>query len=166
MTERTEYLAKRLAQQRDQSIELFRSLTPAQWKTNVHGDESTWDVRTLLSHFISSEVSMSKLIQGIIDTGKGSPDDFDLDRFNSGRATKMAEMTPETLVPQFIETRAATITYVRGLTDAQLDMLGRHASQGMQTIEGIIKIIYKHNQLHEREIRHALGFPQPQRSDG
>src|SRR5688500_11490071 len=101
MSERTEYLAKRLAQQRDQSIELFRSLNADQWNTIVHADGSHWDVRTLLTHFISSEVSMMKLMQGIIEGGAGAGDDFDLDRFNAGRAAKMGELTPVTLIPQF-----------------------------------------------------------------
>jgi hypothetical protein len=164
MSDRTDYLAKRLAQQRDQSVELFRSLDADQWVSVVHEDEGHWDVRTLLSHFISSEASMMKLMQSIIEGGAGVGEDFDLDRFNAGRASKMADLTPEALIPQFIETRAATINYVRMLTDEQLDIQGRHASQGIQTIEGIIKIVYKHNQLHEREIREALGIPQPQRS--
>lgn len=164
MTERTEYLATRLTQQRDESLALFRSLTPDQWKKVVHGDEGQWDVRTILSHFVSSEASMLKLIENILGGGTGATEDFDLNRFNSGRAAKMAEISPDDLLAQFEQTRAATTEAVLALTDDQLDMQGRHASQGMQTVEGIVKIMYKHNQLHERDIRRALGLPQPERN--
>lgn len=165
MTERTEYLATRLIQQRDESLALFRSLNTDQWKTVVHSDEGQWDVRTILSHFVSSEPSMVRLIENILGGGTGAADDFDLNRFNHGRAAKMAEISADDLLAQFEQVRAATIDVVRGLTDDQLDRQGRHASQGMQTVEGIVKIIYKHNQLHERDIRHALGLPQPDRRE-
>lgn len=163
MSDRTDYLATRLTQQRDESLALFRSLTPDQWKTVVYGDEGNWDVRTMLSHFVSSELSMQKLCQNIAGGGSGSPDDFDLNRFNAGRAAKMAEMPPGDLLRQFEESRSATIDYVRSLTDDVLDKQGRHASEGIQSIEGIVKIIYKHNQIHEIDIRKALGIPQPER---
>src|SRR5262249_19197089 len=148
MSDRTEYLATRLAQQRDESLALFRSLTPDQWKTAVYGDEGNWDARTLLSHFVSSELSMQKLCQNIAGGGSGSPDDFDLNRFNASRAAKMAELSADNLLRQFEESRAATIDYVLSLTDDVLDKQGRHASEGVQSIEGVIKIIYKHNQIH------------------
>lgn len=163
MSDRTEYLATRLAQQRDETLALMRSLTPDQWSAVVHHDEDHWDVRTLLSHFISSEVSMIRLMEDIVAGGSGSPEDFDLQRFNASRANKMAEIPPADLLQQFEQTRAATIDYVRTLTDDQLDRQGRHASMGTQTVEGIFKIIYKHNQLHEIDIRRALGIPQPER---
>ncbi len=163
MSERTDYLAQRLAQQRDESLSLFRSLTPAQWQTPVHGDEHGWDIRTLLSHFVSSEASMLRLMQDIAEGGPGSPDDFDLNRFNASRAAKMADLTPADLLQQFEQARAATIAWVRALDDARLDRQGRHASMGIQTVEGIVKIIYKHNQLHEIDARTALGLPQPER---
>lgn len=163
MSERTEYLANRLAQQRDVSLALFRSLTPEQWSTVVYGEDANWDVRTLLSHFVSSETSMVKLMENILEGGEGSPEDFDLNRFNASRAAKMANLPAADLLRQFESVRAATIEWVGRLRDAQLDMQGRHATRVMQTVEGIIKIIYKHNQMHEIDIRKALGLPQPER---
>jgi uncharacterized protein (TIGR03083 family) len=163
MSDRTEYLAARLAQQCDESLALFRSLNPDQWKTVVYGDEGNWDVRTMLSHFVSSELSMQKLSQNIAEGGSGSPDDFDINRFNASRAAKMAEMPPDDLLRQFEEVRAGTIEYVRSLSDDVLDKQGRHATEGVPSIERIIKIIYKHNQVHEIDIRKALGLPQPER---
>lgn len=163
MSERTEYLANRLAQQRDVSLALFRSLRPEQWSTVVYGEDANWDVRTLLSHFVSSETSMVKLMENIIEGGEGSPVDFDINRFNASRAAKMAAMPADDLLHQFEAVRASTIEWVGRLHDAQLDMQGRHATVGMETVEGIIKIIYKHNQIHEIDIRKALGLPQPER---
>jgi hypothetical protein len=106
---------------------------------------------------------MVKLIENILGGGAGAPEDFDLNRFNSGRAAKMAEISAEDLLVQFEHTRANTTDYVRGLIDDQLDLQGRHAAEGIQTVERIVKIIYKHNQLHERDIRKALGLPPPER---
>src|SRR5437762_4936874 len=113
MTDRTEYLADRLAQQRDQSLALFRSLTPDQWSTVVYGDEGSWDVRTMLAHFVWSEASMLKLIENILQGGSGSPDDFDLNRFNASRAAKTAELASDTLIDQFDIGRQATIDTAR-----------------------------------------------------
>jgi len=40
--------------------------------------------------------------------------------------------------------------------DPDLEKSGRHPWLGMAQVEEIIKLMYRHNQIHQREIREAL----------
>ncbi len=160
MSERIDNLVSRLREREEETLALFRSLTPDQWDTPVYTEGATWDVRTLLSHLVSSEQSLLRLYKSIQEGGAGVADDFDLDRYNASRVAKFANLPAEELVPLFEEGRAAMIAFVSGLTDDELDREGRHATEGVQTLENNIKIVYKHNQLHEADLRRALGLPE------
>jgi len=160
MSERIEYLVSRLRQREQETLALFRSLTPDQWQTTVYAEGQEWDVRTLLSHLVSSEQSLLRLYKSIREGSAGVAEDFDIDRYNASRATKFAALSAEELIPLFEEGRAAMIAFVTSLTDADLDHDGRHATEGIQTLENNIKIVYKHNKLHEIDLRRALGLPE------
>jgi hypothetical protein len=46
---------------------------------------------------------------------------------------------------------------VEGLNDADLDREGRHPFFGVDRVEKFAKLVYRHNMLHERDVRRALG---------
>ena len=160
MSDRTEALVSRLRQREAETLALFHSLAPDQWRTTVYTEGATWDVRTLLSHLVSSEQSLLRLYKNIQEGGAGVADDFDIDRYNASRAAKFASLSAEELLPMFTEGRAAMIAFVSGLTDDDLDREGRHATEGIQTLENNIKIVYQHNKAHEADLRRALGLPE------
>ena len=65
--------------------------------------------------------------------------------------------TPEQLLADFRVSRQATIDFVTAIRDDQFALQGRHPFFGMITIEDLFKLIYRHNMMHARDIRRALG---------
>lgn|SRR5574341_693667 len=159
MSERTDYLAKRLSQRRDETLELFRGLKPEDWSKKVYSEGTVWDARNVLAHFVFAEQGLVRLFQQIAAGGEGASPDFDIDRYNASRQEKLAGLSPDELIAQFEQTRAETIAYVWALSDGDLDKAGRHPTGQILPLETQIKIVYKHNQVHEQDLRAALGLP-------
>jgi hypothetical protein len=65
------------------------------------------------------------------------------------------------MITAFEETRAATLSVIESLSDSDLDRQGRHPWLGVAELEKIIKLIYRHNMLHQRDIQKALESGQP-----
>ena len=51
---------------------------------------------------------------------------------------------------------AEMTAYVISLSDADLQKAGRHAFLGITTLAEMIKMVYRHNQIHYRDLRVAL----------
>jgi len=62
----------------------------------------------------------------------------------------------EALLEEYEGLRAATINLVREMSAHDLQKVGRHPFLGLATIEDIIKLIYRHNQIHVRDMRKVL----------
>ena len=54
---------------------------------------------------------------------------------------------------QYERVRQATIKKVRALPDQDLGKMGRHPYLGVASLADIIKLIYRHNQIHQRDFR-------------
>lgn len=156
MTERTDYLATRLREKGAATAEFFRALPPAAWQATVYTEGAAWDARQVLCHFVSSERAFLRLFEDILAGGEGSPEDFDINRFNESQVGKMADLSADELIAQFEATRAEMIALVERLDDADLEREGRHPFFGVDRLEKFVKLIYRHNMLHERDIRRAL----------
>jgi hypothetical protein len=64
-------------------------------------------------------------------------------------------------VARFTAARAATVALVRGMQDSDLDRIGRHPWFGNVPLEQMLKLVYRHNMLHERDTRKAIETGQP-----
>jgi len=64
-------------------------------------------------------------------------------------------------VTQFEVARAATAAMVAGMAEADFDRIGRHPWFGRVPLEQMLKLVYRHNMLHERDVRRALETGQP-----
>ncbi len=158
MGDRTTAIIARLIEKGAESAAFFRSLIPAQWHTRVYADGPQWDVRQVLCHFVSAERAYLRIFEDVLRGGPGAPPNFDIDRFNAHEVEQMEPLTPQELIAQFEAARAATVAFVRQLEDADLDREGRHPFFGVDRLEKFLKLIYRHNMLHERDIRRALGL--------
>jgi len=78
---RIEIIAK-LENNLKNSISFFRSLSENQLSVRIYADGAKWTVKQVLAHFITIERSMHWLFKNMLSGGPGSPDDFDVDRFN------------------------------------------------------------------------------------
>ena len=140
----------------EDSIAFFKSLTDEELNAQVYQDGAKWTARQVLAHFITVERSMHWLFNNIASGGSGSPEDFDLERFNRSQTSKLDGLTFDELISQFTTAREDTISLVKELSEEDLDREGLHAFHGHGKLEKFIRWAYEHTHIHENEIRQAL----------
>lgn len=155
MSEITE-LAEKLKAEGERMAAFFAELTDEQWESEVYTEGTTWTIRNVLSHYVTSERGLVRLFESVRTTGKGATDDFSIDRYNASQQEKTKELAPAELLEQYKQTRAESIKWVSGLKDEELDIKGRHPFLGETVIREMIKMLYLHNQLHYRDVKRAL----------
>lgn len=158
MSEKSERLAAKLLSEGERTTTFFSAIAPEKWTTHVHGDEAhDWDVRAAFEHLILSEESLRSLFRGIATgTGKGAEENFSIDAFNAERKNKLADLSIQQLFERFSYSRNRTAEFVRGLSDAQLALIGRHPAMGICTLEDMLKMIYLHNTMHVKDVKKAI----------
>lgn len=161
MPDRKTQIVERLKSEGAETLTFFRDLPANAWTTQVYDIGPEWDVREVLCHFVSAESSLTELFRRIITTGEGVPDDFDIDRWNNSKVSKMKELTSDGLIAEFETVRAATIAWAETLSEDNLDKVGRHPFLGMDKVENMLKLLYRHNMLHQRDIRKVFQTGQP-----
>ena len=149
-------LAEKLKSERERFVSIFTGLTDQQWQAEVYTEGSTWTIRNILSHFVTSERGLLKLFENIRQGGAGASDDFSIDRYNATMQARTQELTPQELLEQYKSIRAKAIVWTSGLSEADLEKQGRHPFLGMTTISEMIKMLYIHNLTHYRDMKKAL----------
>ena len=155
MSEITE-LAEKLKSEGDKFVSIFSGLTDAQWNQEVYTEGTTWTIRNVLSHFVTSERGLLKLFEKIRQGDGGSPDDFSIDRYNAAMQERNKDATPQELIEQYQQVRASAIAWVSGLNQSELEITGRHPFLGHTAIRDMIKMLYIHNLNHYRDMKKAL----------
>ncbi|NOY98151.1 MAG: DinB family protein [Chloroflexi bacterium] len=153
MTDTPEFLAKRLRAEGEKMSAFFSALTDAQWQRIVYTEGAEWRVRDVLAHFVSAERSFLSLFASILGGGSGTSEDFSVDRFNASQVAKMREMPPAQLMDAFAAVRAEMADWVASLREADLQKTGRHPFLGETTLAEMVKLVYRHNQIHYRDLR-------------
>ena len=157
MRDKHTLIQARLRDEGDKLLAVFEGLTPEQWQTVIYTDGMTWTIKDLLAHQISAEGEFQFYGRDVLNGGEGAPEVFDINAFNNREVAAKAGRTPNQLLADFRLTRQTTIDFVATVRDDQLTLQGRHPFFGMMTIEDLFKLIYRHNMLHARDIRKALG---------
>jgi hypothetical protein len=155
MSEITE-LAEKLKSEGEKFAAIFDGLGDDQWQTEVYTEGTTWTIRNVLSHFVTSERGLLKLFEQIRQGGPGSLEEFSIDRYNASMQARTKDLTPQELLEQYKSIRADSIAWTFSLSDTDLEIQGRHPFLGMTTIREMIKMLYLHNQLHYRDMKKAL----------
>jgi hypothetical protein len=156
MAETPERLAERLNGDGFKTLEFFRRLSPEQVDCSVYTDGSSWKVRQILAHFVSTEKAFSMLIKDVLGGGFGAPEEFEIDRFNENEVAGLDLLPFQDLLVEFGTLRSGNIQLVQGMTLSDMSRMGRHPFLGMTTLEEIVKLLYRHNQIHQRDMRKAL----------
>jgi len=149
-------LANKLTYEGERMVSFFSSLTEAQWQSEVYTEGTVWTVRMAFAHFVTSERGLLKLFEQVRQGGEGASQDFSIDRYNARQQEKTQDLKPEEILEQYKSVRAASVTWVGGLQDSDLGIVGRHPFLGMTSIREMIKMLYLHNQMHFRDIKKAL----------
>jgi uncharacterized protein (TIGR03083 family) len=150
------HLSERLRAEGQKTVEFFGSLTPEQWNLTVYTEGPAWTARQVLAHFVSAEHSFGRLVNDVATGGPGAPESFDIDGFNLQEVASLGDLSPAELLARFTDIRAQTTARVAQLEVADLERLGRHPFLGVVPLAEIIKLVYRHNQLHQRDLRRAL----------
>lgn len=176
-------LAERMHDEGEKTLRFFRLLNPQDWSRAVYTSEETepilasltsggssqevesrdaasiniqpssWSLHDLLAHFVSAEASFTLLIQNILNGGSGAPEDFDIDRYNLSQVTRLSGASPEALMEEFESCRHRNVGLVAIMHPDDLYRKGRHPFLGIVPLADIIKLIYRHNAIHLRDVR-------------
>jgi uncharacterized protein (TIGR03083 family) len=161
MPDRQELILKRLQDEGHKTAAYFRRLRADDFGQPVYTTGPRWRVRDVLAHFVSAEQTLQFYGREVLAGGPGAPDDFVIDEFNATQVAGLRDVPPASLVEQFETARAATAAMVAGMADADFDRIGRHPWFGRVPLEQMLKLVYRHNMLHERDVRRALETGQP-----
>jgi hypothetical protein len=156
VAETPERLVERLRSEGQRTLEFFSSLSPEHWQVQLYSDGTQWKARQLLAHFVATEAAFRRLIENILAGGSGTPEDFDIDAFNERRVAELHEASIEELLEKFNASRHTTIALVAQMSEADLSRSGRHPFLGITTLEEITKLLYRHNQIHQRDAKRAI----------
>jgi len=149
-------LVEKLETEGQRMYAFFADLTDDQWDKEVYTEGTTWSIRNVLSHYVTSERGLVQLFERIRTTGEGAADDFSIDRYNASQQEKTKDLAPADLLEQYKQVRAESVQWVSGLKDEELEIKGRHPFLGETIIREMIKMLYLHNQLHYRDVKRAL----------
>lgn len=149
-------LVEKLETEGQRMYAFFADLTDDQWGKEVYTEGTTWSIRNVLSHYVTSERGLVQLFERIRTTGEGAADDFSIDRYNASQQEKTKDLKPAELLELYKQTRAESVQWVSGLKDEELEIKGRHPFLGETIIREMIKMLYLHNQLHYRDVKRAL----------
>lgn len=149
-------LAERLRGEGASTLGYLRSLERSAWGKELYGSNGRWRLRELLAHLIAAEQGFLELIQNVAGGGAGVSEDFDVDAYNHRTVAAYQDLEVDMLLGQFAMVRERTAAVVGGLHDEQLEQRGRHPHLGDASLDEMIRLIYHHNNLHLRDVRHAL----------
>ncbi|GAB4491294.1 MAG: hypothetical protein Fur0016_03350 [Anaerolineales bacterium] len=150
------FLAERLTSEGQKTAAFFESLTSEQWQTLVYTEGAQWTVRSVLAHFVTAEQGFLNLFDTIRAGGPGASEDFDIDRYNASQQEKTRQLTPAELLEQFRAVRAEMTALVTSFTESDLQKQGCHPFLGFTTLAEMVKMVYRHNQIHLRDLRKLL----------
>ena len=156
MANRQELILKRLQEEGSKTANYFRGLSAEAFGQQVYITGPLWRVRDVLAHFVSAEQTLQFYGRQILAGGPGAPADFVIDEFNATQVAGLRDAPTAQLIDDFASARAKTVEMVAGMADADFDRIGRHPWFGNVPLEQMLKLVYRHNMLHERDVRRAL----------
>jgi hypothetical protein len=157
MTDTPAFLSNRLRVEGEKTIAFFKALPKNQWKLSVYTEGTVWKVRDVLAHFVTTERGFLQLFEDIVAGGSGVQEDFDIDRYNAGQQKKTQVFTAEELLAQFVAVREEMASMISLMSESDLQKQGRHPFLGITSLGEMAKMVYRHNQIHYRDIRKLLG---------
>jgi uncharacterized protein (TIGR03083 family) len=150
-------IRKRLRDEGDKLIKTFESLSPTQRSMAIYSDGMEWTLQDLLAHLGSAERAFLYYGRNILNGGDGAPEGFDINAFNNGEVGSLRDHSYEQLLDDLRAVRRETIDMVGQIADEDFVRTGRHPFFGQMTIEEMFKLIYRHNMMHLRDVRRAIG---------
>jgi hypothetical protein len=159
MSERKDKLRQTIESDDAASLTIFSRVSPEQWEQPVPSDEgATWRARDVLNHVTISEGGQLVVIQRILAGQGGVPEDFDLNRYNRRAVQKQVERTVDDMLTSIGRDHAQVLAALDGMSEADLDMTGRHARGDTLTVAQFFHRITEHRRQHAEELARNLGL--------
>ena len=118
------------------------------------GHESDWTARDLIGHVAYAEGSMLPMIEGpLAGQPHRVPPDFDLDRWNASRVRRAKEQSVQDLLARLEESRREMLALLDGMEESDLARPTSHPVAPETTVEGVFRIIARHERDHARELQ-------------
>jgi len=136
--------------------DFFQIVKGDDWYQQVYSEGANWSVHHILAHFVASEAAIARLVEFVLRGNEGVPEDFNIDAYNEREVSCFSKLPNDMVLQRFMERRGETIQLVMDLDDADLAVEGRHPWLGIVPVEQMIKLMYRHNQIHQRDIRKTL----------
>jgi hypothetical protein len=152
---RIQDLKNKLERNKVRVLAAFVNSPAGHWDRPVYQTPLRWTARDLLAHFVSTEQAMLRVMQDIAAGGRGAPEDFDYDEFNRREQERLQPDSPEELLRLFGRARDATLEWMGGLREEQLDRRGLHPALGEITVEQMLAAVHGHALLHLRDLPRA-----------
>jgi hypothetical protein len=156
MTQQVQKLVTRLQSEGEKTAAFFREIPKDAWEITLYADGEQWNIFQILIHIVQAENSVQRLITSIVDGHEGAPKDFDLDGYNHRKVRELASQSAPELIALFLERRSETVQTVAAWSDEDLTQRGRHPFLGNAEVSEMVKLMYRHTQLHQRDIRKRL----------
>ena len=156
MPDTPQTLADRLREEGGRVFEFFNHLSPEQWEILVYPQVSNWSLHHLLAHFLSSEISRNELIANVCGGDKGAPPDFEIDPFNQREVERLSVSSHGELLHRFNQERESLIELISTMSPQDLTRNGKDPYLGVVPLSEMIKLTYRHLQIHLRDARRCL----------
>lgn len=149
-------LSAKLKTEGEKTLAFLGALQPEQWERQIYTEGTCWTVHQILAHFVATESSLNRLVSNILGGGPGAPEDFNIDMYNERKVAELRDMPRQDMFERYLYYRRQNVDLVAQLQEADLQKKGRHPFLGIAELGDIIKLIYRHNQIHLRDIRREL----------
>ncbi len=153
MADRLDLILRRLREEGAKTAAFFSALTPDQWATRIYDDEPGFTAHDLLAHLGSTERQILALVRSVCAGGPGAPTDFDIEAFNAREVAGLRDQPSAALLTAFSDARERMVDFVATLHENDLDRIGQHPFLGQAPVADMLKLLYRHTLLHERDIR-------------
>lgn len=157
MSERKGALRAHLEMRHAETWPVLQQLSPEDLQVAVYTEgDRVWTVKDLLGHLADGERGNLGQVQRLIAGEQTVPEDFDLDRWNRSAVRKSASRLPAELLQIIEEHYHKALGFLEGLSEEDLDRVGRHSSLAMLTAEGFLRRMVDHRAEHVADIQAAL----------
>ena len=156
MLDSPQTLAGRLRDEGARVVDFFNHLSEEQWEVRIFPQDSDWNFHHLLSHFVSSEIGRKELILNVLAGGEGAPPDFEIDTFNKMEVERLSGKSNSYLLQLFTQERSNLAKLVSVMDMKDLERVGNDPYLGNAPIHVMIKLTYRHLQIHIREARQYI----------
>jgi hypothetical protein len=156
MPDRVQVLADHLRTEGSRVVEFFNHLDHEQWGVLIYPGQDGWNLHHLLAHFVSAEIGRMELIANVYNGGQGAPRDFDIDSFNQVEVERLSLESADDLIRRFTQERARLVEFVSSMEEQGLGKIGNDPYLGEVSLIEMIKLTYRHLQIHLRDARRYL----------